>query len=131
MKEKKVALMQPCYLPWLGHFHLWACADEIIWLDTFQYSRSSYHSRNRIKAPNAEGWRWVTVPVENHLGDNLLHAVPSASSPWRRKHTSAIRTEYAHAPFRQCLEPLLEWIDDGEFTSLAALNIGILERVRN
>ncbi len=128
-KPKAVSLMQPCYFPWLGHFHLWLNADEIVWLDTFQYSRSSFHSRNRIAANNEQGWQWLTVPVTNHLGDSLREATFSATSNWRRKHVQTITMQYARAPFHAELGPLLNFIAEGTFTNLAELNVGLLERL--
>lgn len=60
----RLAIMQPYFFPYLGHFALIAAVDEWIVFDVTQYTPKSWMSRNRILHP-ASGWQYVTVPLAN------------------------------------------------------------------
>jgi len=92
----KVAIHQPQYLPWLGHFAKLAAADCWIFLDTVQYEKNGWQNRNRIKTPR--GAQWLTVPVNASLGTLIRDVVIDARQPWSRKHLEALRVNYARAP---------------------------------
>ena len=93
----KVAIHQPQYLPWLGHFAKLAAADCWIFLDTVQYEKNGWQNRNRIKTPR--GAQWLTVPVKASLGTLIRDVVIDASQPWQRKHCTALSVNYARAPY--------------------------------
>jgi len=93
----KVAIHQPQYLPWLGHFAKLAAADCWIFLDTVQYEKNGWQNRNRIKTPR--GPQWLTVPVNTSLGTLIRDVVIDARQPWQRKHLEALRVNYARAPY--------------------------------
>ena len=46
---KKVAIMQPTFLPWIGYFSLIDKVDEFIFLDNVQFDKRSWQQRNKIK----------------------------------------------------------------------------------
>ena len=93
----KVAIHQPQYLPWLGHFAKLAAADCWIFLDTVPYEKNGWQNRNRIKTPR--GAQWLTVPVRARLGTLIRDVEIDASQPWSRKHLEALRVNYARAPY--------------------------------
>ena len=93
----KVAIHQPQYLPWLGHFAKLAAADCWIFLDTVQYEKNGWQNRNRIKTPR--GAQWLTVPVKARQGTLISDVEIDAGQPWQRKHVEAIRVNYARAPY--------------------------------
>src|SRR5712691_5935449 len=92
----KVAIHQPQYLPWLGHFAKLAAADCWIFLDTVQYEKNGWQNRNRIKT--SRGAQWLTVPVRARLGTLIRDVVIDEAQPWGRKHLEALRVNYARAP---------------------------------
>ncbi len=92
----KVAIHQPQYLPWLGHFAKLAAADCWIFLDTVQYEKNGWQNRNRIKTPR--GAQWLTVPVRAPLGTLIRDVEIDVAQPWARKHCTALRVNYARAP---------------------------------
>ena len=47
----KCAIMQPNYLPYPGYFNLISSVDKFIILDTAQFEKQSWQSRNRILPP--------------------------------------------------------------------------------
>ena len=59
--RKKVAIMQPTFLPWTGYVALMDHVDEFVFLDHVQFDKRSWQQRNRIKTAN--GPQWLTVPV--------------------------------------------------------------------
>jgi len=60
----KLAIMQPYFFPYLGHFALIAAVDEWIVFDISQYTRKSWISRNRVLRPEG-GWQYISMPLEN------------------------------------------------------------------
>ena len=60
--ERRSFIVQSNYLPWRGYFDLIRRADELILLDSVQYTRRDWRNRNIIKTP--AGPQWITVPVE-------------------------------------------------------------------
>ena len=119
----RVAMMQPTFLPWQGYFALMAQADLFVFLDDFQFSRRSYHQRNRLLKGGGR-WGWLTLPVE-HTGAgrpalDQVRATPDAAT--RRKMLESIRHAYATAPFFDSLFGWIEkWIEE-PWPHLAAMN---------
>ena len=58
---KKVAIMQPTFIPWPGYFGLMQYVDTFILLDNVQFAKRSWQQRNKIKTQHGE--KWLTVPV--------------------------------------------------------------------
>ncbi|MBT8484289.1 MAG: WbqC family protein [Phycisphaerales bacterium] len=91
----KVAIMQPCYLPWRGYFALMRHCDVFVHLDDVALPTGrSYQTRVAIKT--AAGRRWLTVPVARTRGQ-LIRDVPIVEGPWRRKHLRTLEQELPHA----------------------------------
>lgn len=101
----KVAIHQPQYLPWLGHFAKLAAADCWIFLDTVQYEKNGWQNRNRIKT--RAGPRWLTVPVHARLGAPIAEVTIDDRQPWAGRHLRAIEDAYARSPHLACHRPAL------------------------
>ena len=104
-----VSIHQPAYLPWLGYFDKIRRADLFIYLDSVQFQKQSFQNRNKIRT--ADGWTWLTVPVETK---GRLYETPLKDLPinnrvnWRRKHRAAIEMNYRKAPR---FEPVMSLLD--------------------
>jgi len=61
--QKKIAIMQPTFLPWLGYFSLIDNVDEFVFFDHVQFQKRSWQQRNKIRTYESE--IWVSVPVFN------------------------------------------------------------------
>ena len=98
---KKIAIMQPTYLPWLGYFGLMAHVDEFVFLDDVQFARRSWQQRNRIKGP--AGPMMLTIPVlKKGRRSQLIKDVEiDWPSGFDRKHLRAIELIYSNAPYWQ------------------------------
>ncbi len=96
--NKKVAIVQSNYIPWKGYFDLINSVDELILLDTVQYTRRDWRNRNRIKV--VDGAVWLTIPVnvkgkfEQRICDTTIQDAGWASAHWR-----SICQWYAQAPY--------------------------------
>ena len=93
----KVVIMQPTYLPWLGYFDLMDQSDVFVILDHVQFSKQSWHQRNKIKSP--EGETWLTIPVIRKHPQVLNETKINNSQPWQKKHFESIRCNYSKAKF--------------------------------
>lgn len=89
-----VAIHQPNYAPWLGHFAKMAASDTFVFLDDAQYSKNGYINRVQIDASGEV--RWLTIPVSYSFGDPIA-AVHFSNPDWRKSHLDTLRTYYRRA----------------------------------
>ena len=123
----KCAAMQPCYLPWLGHLRLMALVDCFVLLDDAQYSKNSWHNRNRILLSDGQV-AWLTIPVsKDGLSTPLSNVRIDVEPHWRRKHVQTLRHSYGHHPRFDDLVEILNLIESGSQIFLADLNCDLLQ----
>ena len=92
-----VAIHQPHYLPWLRYFEKIARSDLFIVLDDVQYTKNGFQNRGKIKT--AQGWIYLTVPVQKPLQRSIREIEIDPRSGWRDKHRRALEMSYGKAPF--------------------------------
>jgi len=107
---KKVAILQPNYIPWKGVFDLISRVDAFVFYDDVQYTAKDWRSRNRIKT--AHGDLWLTVPVltKGLRDQRICDAVIDPLSKWQTKHYKALKANYHKARYFKPYEYLLEEI---------------------
>ena len=88
MPMKRIAVLQPGYIPWLGFFDLIYRSDTFVILDDVQYTVRDWRGRNRIKTSN--GITWLTVPVRAKGG------VFQRSPVYKRETRSAPPTDASY-----------------------------------
>lgn len=92
-----LAVMQPTFLPWLGYFALMAQADRFVLLDTVEFSRGSWHQRNRVRT--GSGLQWVSLPVAApHMHATLQEAQLADEPRLLGKLCRMIEQNYARMP---------------------------------
>lgn len=124
------AVMQPTYLPWSGFFRLIGRSNIFIFLDDAQYERGTWHQRNRILANGKV--QWITVPVRRaNFGQSILEVSVDDLSAWRKKHLEMVRHSYGKHPYYADVASALEPISDTDLTSLADLNIALIQKFCN
>lgn len=126
-----VSITQPTYLPWLGYFDLISRADVFVLLDTVQFEKQSWQSRNRIRTKNGVV-HWITVPIKHSSLDTVIRDTEIAPNPntWRRKHASTIQQNLGRAPYYdELFEIFNPIIQDGKQTLLADLNFDFISAV--
>ena len=90
----KVAIHQPQYFPWSPYVHKVMSADIFVYLDTVQFSKNGVQNRNQIKT--SQGAHWLTIPVEQRLGQLLCEA-RVAQARTGEKHWKTIQANYARS----------------------------------
>jgi hypothetical protein len=121
--------MQPTYMPWAGYLNLMVGVDRFVYLDDAQYERASWQNRNRVLVAGQP--TWLTVPVVREFLGAPIHKVQLDDRlPWRRKHTTLLQQSYARHEFGRNALEAVEGLADTSITTLADLNIALLERLR-
>jgi len=103
----RVAIMQPTWLPWMGYFDLIDQVDQFVFLDTVQFSKQSWHCRNRIKT--SQGSKWISLPVSARFreGTSLDTAIVHPERRMR-KFAKTLHQEYSGAHAFNSEFPALE-----------------------
>ncbi len=124
-----VAITQPTYLPWLGYFEQMARADIFVFLDTVQFTRQSWQSRNRIRDRDGR-LMWLSVPVAaHHLDDRICEIrIADQKSNWQRKHLNSVRTYLGRTPHIEQVLDTLQTGFDLQHERLADLNISLIQQ---
>ena len=126
---KAISILQPSYLPYLGHFEQMAVTDLYVHMDDVQYTRKDWRNRNRVRT--ADGWTWLTVPVKKCPRPSPLNEVAvSYRQPWLDKHLKTLRLSYGKAPFFQPLFSEIEEILEQRLESLVELDVALLGCLR-
>ena len=125
---RTTVITQPTYLPWLGYFEQIARADVFIFLDTVQFVKRSWHSRNRLKGFRDKPF-WLTVPVQvKSQRTPLVKVRISPDRPqWRKKNLESIRVHLGKAPYLDSLFPFIEELIETDFELLIDLNIAMIK----
>jgi hypothetical protein len=128
---KKLAIMQPTYLPWVGYFALMAAVDEFVFLDDVQFARRSWQQRNRVKGPSGE--LMLTIPaLKKGKREQPINKVEiDWSSGFAGKHVRTIETAYAKAGHFDEHWPAIRELMGLETLLLADYTIRLIERLRS
>ena len=120
----KVAIHQPCYMPYLGVFYKMWQSDRFVFLDDAQYSNGYVFDWNRIKTPTGECR--IKVPTEKKFGDTLNQIRPKDELGWQNRHLKTIEMCYHKAPYFDDFYPVLKTIILDKYSSLSELNITVM-----
>ena len=96
--EKKVAIMQPYFLPYIGYFHLINSVDEFVIYDNIQYTKKGWINRNRILVNGGD--KIITLPIKKD-SDYLDVSDRYLADSWeqdRKKLLNIIKQNYQKAP---------------------------------
>lgn len=93
----KIAVVQPCYLPWKGYVDLIHSVDHFVFFDDVQYPRArTWRNRNQIIVNRTP--KWINVPVEKspwHLKINEVRI----REPFAEAHWQLMTQGYRQAKF--------------------------------
>lgn len=118
-----LSIHQPQYLPYLGFFHKIAHSDIFVALDDTQFQKNGVQNRNKIKT--AQGWQWLTVPIQHRFGQRICEVQLDGRTPWPRKHAHTLRANYARAPYYDQYAPTLNDLLDAKYDNLSQLNMAL------
>ncbi|WP_255037148.1 WbqC family protein [Lacihabitans soyangensis] len=105
---KKVAIMQPYFLPYIGYFQLINAVDEFIVYDNIQFSKKGWFHRNRFLQNGSD--EYFTLPLKKD-SDYLNVDQRFLSDLWpseREKTLRKFKENYRKAPFFESVFPLIE-----------------------
>ncbi len=105
---KKIAMLQPNYIPWKGVFELISKVDIFVFYDDVQYTKKDWRNRNKIKTKDGE--IWLTVPVKNNGRQLICDVEIDQASDWQENHYKTIKSSYLKAPHFKEYEYILEEI---------------------
>lgn len=94
---KRISILQPGYLPWLGFFQQMERCDVFVLLDDVQFTKNDWRNRNRIKT--ATGVQWLTVPVLHKFGQTIKDTLIDNKSRWAKKHIQSLKTSYGKSTY--------------------------------
>jgi hypothetical protein len=126
---KKVGILQPGYLPWLGFFdQLYQC-DIFVFLDDVQYTKHDWRNRNRIKIP--EGILWLSIPVltKGKLDQKISDARIDKKRLWQKKHLKRFESFYKKAKYFDEIIDLMYDIYHKEYTFLIDVDMDFILKV--
>jgi len=107
---KKIAILQPNYIPWKGVFDLIDRVDVFVFYDDVQYTGKDWRNRNRIRTAHGELWLTVPVLTKGLYTQRICDAEIDPASNWQNKHYKAFRANYQKAAYFKAYEYLLEEI---------------------
>lgn len=124
----KIAIHQPCYLPYLGVFYKMYQADKFVILDDAQFSTGYLFNWNTIKTP--QGTCRLKIPVAYKFGDSINQVMPRYNLGWIDKHLKTIYMNYHKAKYFDDFYPELEnTLRDLEGCKLSTVNTALFLRI--
>lgn len=96
---KTVVITQSNYLPWRGYFDLLRSADEVVLLDSVQYTRSDWRNRNLIKTKRGPEWLTIPVRLKGRFWQTIDETEIADNSNWAKRHMRAFDLAYGKAHF--------------------------------
>ncbi|MDN3492435.1 WbqC family protein [Winogradskyella bathintestinalis] len=123
MKNKKIAVMQPYFLPYLGYFQLINSVDEFVIYDNIQFTKRGWFHRNRI----LEGGKpkYITLPLKKdsdylHVKDRFL---ADDFEKHKNKILARIQNAYCKAPYYDNVFPVIEKLMSYNSNNLFEFNL--------
>lgn len=116
--KRKLAIMQPYFLPYLGYFQLVAKADVFVAYDDVNFINRGWINRNRI---NINGNAHLfTIPLRHASQNRLICEIEiNDDDAWRSRLLKSIRQAYARAVQFRLIMPLVEQIIEYPARNLA------------
>ncbi|MFN3875508.1 MAG: WbqC family protein [Flavobacteriales bacterium] len=131
MRPKRVAIMQPYVLPYIGYFQLIHASDAFVLLDDAAFIKRGWVNRNRILAHGKE--HLFTIPVRAASQNVPINGTLIAPDDgWKRKLLATLEHAYRNAPGYPVLMPLLADLigsADGSIADFAERSIRMVLRL--
>jgi WbqC-like protein family len=124
-------LHQPNFLPWTKLIDKVLASDIWIVYDSVQYTKTEFHSRQRIKARTGQPV-WLTVPVVR-AGRPRFQALQEVElcvdHDWRSAHLRLLREHYQRTPFWPEVRDLVEAVYGSGHTHLVEFNVALARAI--
>ncbi|MES3016278.1 MAG: WbqC family protein [Bacteroidota bacterium] len=118
------------YFPWVGMFEQIRLANTFVFYDDVQFSKGSFTNRVQIKTANKEGFKWITVPIENlKLGIKINEAIVNDSKGWRSEHYSLLENSYKSTPYFTDMFELVHNVLEKDYAMLSDISVASMKEV--
>src|SRR3954467_5142491 len=105
---KKIAIMQPYFLPYIGYWQLIDAVDEFVVYDNIQFTKKGWFNRNRILEAGHD--RPFTIPLKkasDYLDVNQRFLSDDSAAQITRV-LNVVRANYQKAPYFAQAYPIIE-----------------------
>jgi hypothetical protein len=127
---KKIAIMQPYFLPYLGYFQLFAAVDVVVVYDDVQYIKQSWINRNRFFLNNSIEYVSIDLIGDHHTRKiNERRISPIYFSKTAKRHLSRIKSNYASASNAEDIIHILSEILRYEEVKLSQFLMHSIQRI--
>lgn len=106
---KKIGIMQPYFLPYIGYFQLINHADTFVLHDGLKYTKKGWINRNRIADALGE-IKTISINLEKSSDFSLIREKKISNSFDRHRLLRVLDNNYKRAPHFESLRPTLEEI---------------------
>ena len=129
-RERKVAMLQPNYIPWKGVFDLIHRVDVFVFYDDVQYTKKDWRNRNIIPTKNGDVWLSVPVVTKGKRDQRICDVEINKAEKWQDKHYRTLATTYAKAPYFDQYKYLLDdFYKDHEWDMLSDMDIYMTKKI--
>src|SRR6478735_6236193 len=107
---KKVAIMQPYFMPYVGYWQLINSVDEFVIYDNIEFTKKGWINRNRILVNGKDSY--ITIPLRND-SDYLLVKNRFIADSWlveKRKLLNRISEAYKKSKNYVTVFPIIKKI---------------------
>ena len=127
---KRVVILQPSYIPWIGYFDQINKADIFVFYDDVQYTRRDWRNRNRIKLSSGNS-SFLTVPVsaKGNYDQPINKIKIDFTQKWQKKHINSLFHNYKNTPFFNDVFPILEESILTNYTLLSDFTIALTKKI--
>lgn len=94
---KKIAIIQPNYIPWVGYFDIINQVDEFVFLDDVQFTKRDWRNRNYINSD--AGGKMMSIPVDSKgKFTQKIYETNCLDNKWKENHLRQIKESYRSYP---------------------------------
>lgn len=109
----KVAIKQPCFMPYVGYFQVIKYVDTYVLYDDVNYYKGGYINRNNILVNNRSNM--IVIPVKDASRRKLINEVElHKEDRLFRNATKTIQMAYKKAPYFDAVFPIIERVLDSD-----------------
>ncbi|WP_084426850.1 WbqC family protein [Aequorivita capsosiphonis] len=107
---KKIGIMQPYFLPYIGYFQLMNMVDEFVIYDNIEFSRASWIRRNRMLQNGKDAYFILPVKKDSDFLDVDQRYLVADFKTEGAKLLRKVEANYRKAPYFDTFFPLVEKI---------------------
>ncbi|WP_271424725.1 WbqC family protein [Aequorivita sinensis] len=107
---KKIGIMQPYFLPYIGYFQLMEMVDEFVIYDNIEFSKASWIRRNRMLQNGKEAYFTLPIKKDSDFLDVDQRYLAKNFDKEAGKLLRRIEANYSKAPYFNDFFPIVQEI---------------------